>query len=128
MQKIISTTVIVLSIFLNFSAQAFFDPVYRCEISGTYRTFDIGEMDEVKGKSTRSEIYFVEKTKSDYKLLEVVYTSKYISYNLNWTINRKSLVVDVWISAEADDRHSKGTQVRAALTKTGSATGICKKM
>ena len=56
------------------------------------------------------------------------FISKYISYNLNWTINRKSLVVDVWISAEADDRHSKGTQVRAALTKTGSATGICKKM
>lgn len=128
MQKIISTIVIAVSIFLNFSVQAFFDPVYRCEIRGTYRTFDIGEMEKVTGVVRSSDIFLSDETKSEYKLLEVVYKSKYISYNLNWTINKKSLVVDVWISKETDDRFSKGTQLRDSLTNVGSASGLCKKI
>ena len=108
--------------------QAFFDPVYRCEIEGTYRTFDIGEMEKVTGVVRSSDIFLSSETKSEYKLLEVVYKSKYISYNLNWTINKKSLVVDVWISKETDDRFSKGTQLRDAVTNVGSASGLCKKM
>ena len=119
-------------IFINFiftiNAFAFFSPLYRCEVDGVYRTIDIGEMSEVTGRISSSGIYISDKTKSAYHLLEVVYKSKYISYNLNWTINKKSLVVNVWVSKETDDRFPKNKQIKDALTSVGSATGLCKKM
>ena len=58
---------------------------------------DMGEIKEVTGKTTSSGIFLTSKSKSEYKLMELVYTSKHELYYMWWTINRKSLVVRKFI-------------------------------
>ena len=129
MQKIIKHyTLIIFFIFFNTNSNAFFDPVYRCEVEGSYYTFDIGEIEKLTIEAHKEGLWLTDKTKSSYHLLQTIYTSKNTSYNLNWTINRKSLVVEVWRSKETSDKYSKGTQLRDALTSIYSTTGLCKKV
>ena len=119
--------VIFLNLIFSVNANAFFDPVYRCKIDGVYRTFDMGEINKdpiVK----RSGIYLSEKTKSEYNLVEVVYTSKHEYYYIWWTINRKSLVVEVEISITTNDKYSVGRILKDIQTITNYGTGLCKKV
>ncbi len=119
--------VIFLNLIFSVNANAFFDPVYRCKIDGVYRTFDMGEINKdpiVK----RSGISLTKKTKSEYKLMEVVYTSKHEKYYMWWTINRKSLVVEVRISIKTNDKYSVGRILKDATTYTNYGTGLCKKV
>ena len=120
--------VIFLNLIFSVNANAFFDPVYRCKIDGVYRTFDMGEIKEVTGKTTSSGIFLTSKSKSEYKLMEVVYTSKHEKYYMWWTINRKSLVVEVRISIKTNDKYSVGRILKDATTYTNYGTGLCKKV
>tara|TARA_Y100000766_G_C18443456_1_gene382512 strand:+ start:130 stop:510 length:381 start_codon:yes stop_codon:yes gene_type:complete len=120
--------VIFLNLIFNVNANAFFDPVYRCNIDGVYRTFDMGEIKEVSGKVTSSGIFLTTKTKSKYELMEMVYTSKHELYYMWWTINRKSLVVEVRISIKTNDQYSVGRTLKDATTYTNYGTGLCKKV
>ena len=72
---------------------------------------------KVKGKNTSSGIFLSSKSKSEYKLMEVVYTSKHELYYMWWTINRKSLVAEVRISIKTDDRYSLKRTIKELLTK-----------
>tara|TARA_B100000963_G_scaffold249869_1_gene218854 strand:- start:62 stop:439 length:378 start_codon:yes stop_codon:yes gene_type:complete len=119
--------VIFLNLIFSVNANAFFDPVYRCKIDGVYRTFDMGEINKdpiVK----RSGIYLSKKTKSEYNLAQVVYTSKHEHYYIWWKINRKSLVVEVKISKTTSDKYSVGRILRDIQTITNYGTGLCKKV
>ena len=120
--------VIFLNLIFNVNANAFFDPVYRCNIDGVYRTFDMGEIKEVSGKVTSSGIFLTTKTKSKYELMEMVYTSKHELYYMWWTINRKSLVVEVRISIKTNDQYSVGRILKDATTFRNYGTGLCKKV
>ncbi len=120
--------VIFLNLIFSVNANAFFDPVYRCNIDGVYRTFDMGEIKEVSGKVTSSGIFLTTKTKSKYELMEMVYTSKHELYYMWWTINRKSLVVEVRISIKTNDQYSVGRTLKDATTYTNYGTGLCKKV
>ena len=120
--------VIFLNLIFSVNANSFFDPVYRCNIDGVYRTFDMGEIKEVSGKVTSSGIFLTTKTKSKYELMEMVYTSKHELYYMWWTINRKSLVVEVRISIKTNDQYSVGRTLKDATTYTNYGPGLCKKV
>ena len=120
--------VIFINLIFSVNANAFFDPVYRCNIDGAYRTFDMGEIKEVEGKKTSSGIFLSSKSKSEYELMELVYTSKHELYYMWWTINRKSLVVEVSISIKTDDRYSLKRAIKDAGTIANYGTGLCKKV